>query len=295
MNKKATDYGNVIYSPSVVHTGREHVELCFLQNNINVKITCSILEQGFTDRHEAMHFIHPAPPFSRLFIFTQGGADIIIPNGKIRLKPGKIYLIPPNQPFDVTYEISKLIFFHLHIFDAAGQSLFMNTKGIPAINDPVLFERFRQGFENTDKIQTFSAIMDSIRLLLNDRLNVIAEKAEKSRHFSMLFDYLPNRPIAKVTIEELAELYSISPDALSKRFRRTMGISLKHYLLERQLNQARELLLHSEMTISKISELLGHSNSQYFHRFFKNNCLCTPTEYRQKHYRDLMSRYIQRA
>lgn len=295
MDKKAKDYGKITYSPSVVNTAQEHVTLSFLRNDINIKLTCHVLEQGFSDRHEAMHFIHPAPPFSRLFLFMAGGADLKIPNDRLKLTPGIIYLLPPNQPFDVTYDISRLLFFHLHICDNAGQSLFKNTTGVPAVDNPALFERFRQGFNTSNKLQTLSALLDTISILLDGKLDEIAENANKSKLFAQLFEYLENKPIARITISELADLYSISPDALSKRFCRTMGTSLKHYLLDRQFKQAKELLLHSNMTVTQIAEVLGHTNSQYFHRFFRKHCLCTPGEYRKKYHRDLTGRYIQRT
>ena len=275
------DYGKEVFPPTSIHTGREYIELSFFYKEVSISISCKVLAQGFTDRLEAMHFNHPQPPFSRFFIFTEGAADVIVPSGKIQLTKGNIYHLPPNQPFDITYGVSKMIFFHLHVTDASEQSLFGNTKGIPQIGDPDLYLRYLQGYENNDKIQTFSAIMDMLRIFLNPQMDIIANQAERAKNFSLLFEYLNKKPIAKITITELADLYSKTPDALSKHFRRTMGTSLKKFLLERQLIQAQELLLHSEKTVSQISEELGHSSSQYFHRFFKKYCLCTPQEYRK--------------
>ncbi|MDD5728352.1 MAG: AraC family transcriptional regulator [Victivallales bacterium] len=282
MTKKAKDFGNVVYPPSVINTGREYIETTFTQGDINIKITCHVLEQGITDCNEIRHFVHPAPPFSRLFIFLEGGAEVIIAAKNVQLIPGVIYLLPPDQPFEITYEISRLLFLHLHICDAAGQALFKGLKGIPAIDAPELFARFRQGFAESNKIQIFSAITEAIGVFLKNRIGAIAENARRNRGFALLFSYLENKPLAGITINELSDLYSISPDALSKRFRRTMGIPLKRYLLERQFNQAKELLLYSNMTVSQIASLLGHTNSQYFHRLFKKYCLCTPDEYRRK-------------
>jgi len=278
------DCGKVVYPPSSVHSGREYIDFSFFHKEVSITVSCWILSQGFTDRPEAMHFNHPQPPFSRFFIFTEGRADAIVPSGEIQLTKGNIYHLPPNQPFDITYGVSKMIFFHLHVTDVSGQSLFGDTKGIPKISDSNLYLRYLQGFENNDKMQTFSVIMDTLRTFLNPWMDIIANQAERAKNFSLLFEHLQKAPIAKVTITELAELYSKTPDALSKHFRRTMGTSLKKFLLERQLIQAQELLLHSQKTISQVSEELGHSSSQYFHRFFKKHCLCTPREYRDKRF-----------
>jgi AraC-like DNA-binding protein len=274
------DYREVKYSPSSVHSGHEYINLSFLHKGVNIDISCRILSSGFTDRCESMRFSHPYPPFSRFFIFVEGGAEAIVPSGKIELVKGNIYHLPPNLPFDIRYEVSKLIFFHLHVADFTKQSFFREAKEISEISDADLFSRYLQGCQNSDKMQTFSAIIDTLRIFLNPQIDSIAVQAEQAKHFSLLFNYIQNKPIAQVTIAELAELYSKTPGALSKHFKRTMSISLKKFLLEQQLTQAQELLLHTEKTVTQISEELGHSNSQYFHHFFKKYCSCTPTEYR---------------
>lgn len=283
MNKDIRDYGRVSDKAPCVYPERENIKASFLYRDTVVNVSCSILEQGFSDRRAAMHFDHPDPLFSRLFIFAKGGADISTPSCRKRLCTGNIYILPSNQPFKITYGVSKLLFFHLHICDETGQSLFDDLKGIPSISDPGLVRRFRKACAENDRMQILTCMMETIRILFADRLEAIAVKAEKSVVFSRLFEYLEGRPVAAVTIDELARLYSISPEALSKRFSRAMGIPLKSYLLNRQLRQAQEMLLHSEMTVSEIAGALGVSNSQYFHRFFRKYCKCTPCEYKAKY------------
>lgn len=277
------DYCKVSDKSPSVYPVRESIKAAFLYHDTVVNVSCSILEQGFSDRRTPMHYNHPDPLFSRLFIFAKGGADIHTPSCRKRLCSGNIYILPSSQPFKITYGVSKLLFYHLHICDEAGQSLLDDLKGIPSISDPGLVRRFRNAFTSNDRLQILICMMETIRILFADRLEAIAGKAEKSVVFSRLFEYLEGRPVAAVTIDELARLYSISPEALSKRFRRTMGMPLKSYLLNRQLRQAQEMLLHSEMTISEIAGVLGVSNSQYFHRFFRKYCKCTPCEYKEKY------------
>ena len=49
------------------------------------------------------------------------------------------------------------------------------------------------------------------------------------------------------------------------------------------LKEAKYLLLHSDKTISSISENLGFTNRTHFYKLFKAKYGLTPNEYRKKH------------
>ena len=49
-----------------------------------------------------------------------------------------------------------------------------------------------------------------------------------------------------------------------------------------RINMAIELIMHTDESISRISEKLGFSNSIYFNRIFKKVAGCLPEEYRSK-------------
>lgn len=275
------DYGKVAYPASSVNKAKENIDLSFIHESINVNLSCRILDYGLTDRKSLMRFDHFNPPFSRFFIFDKGGAQVKTASGNFILEAGKIYHLPPKQPFEVVYGVSKLIFFHLHFTDIAGRGIFNQTKGIPQISDQQLYLRIKDSFYKQDKLQMFSALVDILGKFLKPLMNSIAQDAFRINNFSQLFAYLDSRPAAGVNVSELAEILGKTPGALSKHFQRKTGMTLKKFLIERQLLQAQELLLHSEKNIVEIAEELGYTNSQYFHRFFKKHCSCTPLEYRK--------------
>jgi AraC-like DNA-binding protein len=273
-------YGRIIYPEDSIYTGREHINLAFVHQGVNITLSCCLLDRGKTIRNSRMCFSHPHPPFSRFFIFYEGRAEVKTFDGKYTLTPGNIYHLPPNQSFEIVYEKSKMIFFHLNLVDISGQSIFSDAKGIPCITDSSIYERFLYGLRNDNMLATITAITDTLCEFLLPLLNDVAVQARRIKYFSSIFDYLQKGKIARVSIPELSELYSKTPNALSKHFSRVMGVSLKKYLLQRQLFQAQDMLLHSSKTIAQIAEELGHTNPQYFHRLFKKHCYCTPSEYR---------------
>lgn len=276
-------FQRVVHSPEVIHSTRENITVNLDYEGVPLQLCCRLLDCGLSDRRERMYFDHPQPPFTRLFIFETGGAELEIPTGLYELEPGKIHLLPSSQPFKVSYRVSRLIYFHLHICDISGKSLFDNITGIPTLDKPELYRRVAEAMAAGDKFALLCFLMDVIRLFLSPRLKELTDAANRLRKFSLLFDYLHSMPPARVNLKELADLYRIPPDTLSKRFRRAVGMPLKHYLTEHQLCCARELLLHSDYSVSAIAQTLGYSTSQYFHRFFLKHCRVTPDQYRRRH------------
>lgn len=245
-------------------------------------IVCDILTASSSDRKEEVRFNHPNPPFSRFFIFKRGTGRVVTEAGETDMVPGKIYHLLPDQPFKVTYHANSfLIFFHLHITTHFGQNIFAEVKGIPTISDEELYERFVRAYDENDAFLKFSALTQSVGEFLKPHIEEITEFSSCARGFAPLFDYLEKTPPAAARISEIAELHHLTRDTLSKKFQRKMKVSLKQYLTDLTLKRAKKLLFNSDFTSQQIAAELGFSSPEYFYRFFKKYCGCTPKEFRQ--------------
>lgn len=94
-----------------------------------------LLGHGIHLRTEEEHFLHPHPAFTRLFLFEKGWSDLVLegrPAKRLRLAPGRIHLVPPDQTFRVAYSSGSILFFwHLSVTNRLGMPLFSGTRGIP--------------------------------------------------------------------------------------------------------------------------------------------------------------------
>jgi AraC-like DNA-binding protein len=62
-----------------------------------------------------------------------------------------------------------------------------------------------------------------------------------------------------------------------------MGMGLKHYILQRQIIEAKKMLAQDpDMKIADVPALLGFSDNAIFERAFKNMEGMTPVVYRRK-------------
>lgn len=98
------------------------------------------------------------------------------------------------------------------------------------------------------------------------------------------------RIIAKnITVElsrdELAQQVFMSPDYLTKLFKRETGMSLSDYIIHKRISLAKQLLETTDLSIVEISQRTGFSYSSYFVRIFKKKTSMTPQQYRESYHK----------
>ena len=85
----------------------------------------------------------------------------------------------------------------------------------------------------------------------------------------------------KNTVEELTQKFLISPKKLQIGFNFLYNESVHSFIKGARLKKARELLEHSDLSISEICYTCGISSRSYFSRMFKESFNMSPSEYRE--------------
>ena len=85
-----------------------------------------------------------------------------------------------------------------------------------------------------------------------------------------------------LSVAGLAKQLGCSADHLSRRFHRVTGGTLIHHLNQMRLNNARELLDRSSLSIKEIANASGYKNAGYFIRLFRATQGMTPGGYRKR-------------
>jgi AraC-like DNA-binding protein len=272
------------YSPTDRELSGKQTDVSFMYKGELLRLTCRILESGISERPEVEEFDHPNPPFSRLFLCEKSGAWFRTRSGERRLEQGMIYLLPPKLPFYIRYdEESTLVYFHLYIFDYFGVSVFDGVEDMQCLDNAMLLHSVCHTLRSADMLDMSVDVFRCVQRFVRTRLDSIRERHLKLKSFLKLVDYLREHSSSLVSVGELAELYGITANTLSKRFKRATGISLKHYLMRNKLQQVQELLLHSSLSVVEISEVTGFSSSQYLQGFFRMATGITPAWFRRLH------------
>lgn len=93
---------------------------------------------------------------------------------------------------------------------------------------------------------------------------------------------IDQNPQHTVTIPELAEYCGISPTYFKKIFKDCYGVQPHRYLIQRRLEEAKELLAKTDTSIAHIAEQLGFVSSSRFAETFKREYGFLPSAYRKE-------------
>lgn len=91
--------------------------------------------------------------------------------------------------------------------------------------------------------------------------------------------YIQKNISESLTVEEIAKTVYLSPDHLTRLFKKNHGQTLIDYITEQRMVLAKELLEQEQLSISMISAKVGYNNYSYFTKMFKKYYGKTPRDY----------------
>lgn len=95
--------------------------------------------------------------------------------------------------------------------------------------------------------------------------------------------YIQNHISDNLTVEEIAKIVFLSPDYLTRLFKKQKGQTLIDYITSQRMFLAKELLESNVLTISMISAKVGYGNYSYFTKIFKKYYGKTPRDYQNQY------------
>lgn len=84
-----------------------------------------------------------------------------------------------------------------------------------------------------------------------------------------------------ITLKSAADACFVSPAYLGRCFQKSMAVSLKQYLNDLRLEEAKRLLVQTDLRIYEIAEAAGFGESKHFVSKFTAANGCTPAEFRR--------------
>lgn len=85
----------------------------------------------------------------------------------------------------------------------------------------------------------------------------------------------------KISLKEFAQQYFISPNYLSHLFKQEKGQSFIHFLIQKRLDAAIELL-KEDISLYDVGKLVGYEDYAHFSKLFKKHLGQSPLEYKQR-------------
>ncbi|AEI44791.1 helix-turn-helix domain-containing protein [Paenibacillus mucilaginosus] len=143
------------------------------------------------------------------------------------------------------------------------------------------------GIEHLERILEFETI-DDIKSWYRRTLFEIAEKlflrknGKNRRLIEQIEQYVRESLSEDLTLKEVANHFSYSPNHLGYLFKEHTGESFNEYLVKLRMERAKELLRDPRFKIYEIAELVGYKSLAYFSRQFRERFGLTPGDYRKQ-------------
>lgn len=93
--------------------------------------------------------------------------------------------------------------------------------------------------------------------------------------------YIKDHLQERLSLNQVAEVFEISPNYLSSLFKKYNDIGFSEYISQMKISKAKLLMEDYNMKIYEVADQLGFDNAFYFSKVFKKIEGCSPSEYLQ--------------
>lgn len=124
-----------------------------------------------------------------------------------------------------------------------------------------------------DMIRFAGVLFDRVQLLLSK--NVYAYNTLEAAK-----QYIQDHFRENIDRETVASVACITPNYLSKRFHAETGMSLREYVNQLRIAEAKRLLLSTNKSVSEIAGEVGFDNISYFSTVFRKLCGMSPIDWK---------------
>lgn len=145
--------------------------------------------------------------------------------------------------------------------------------------------QFITHFRDQELLELSARSVNCMEQLILTEAGKIAEQIRYVEKTDVIIDDIKKyigEHLDEVTRSGISEVFYLSPNYLSKLFRKEAGISLSEYIQNERMSLAKRLLLQNKLSISQIATETGYPSFAHFSKQFKKFVGMTPNEYRKK-------------
>ena len=246
------------------------------------KASCHLLIMSERAEREDGETIVEGLPKSRLREF----------NRKLTFIPAGSYFFGWQKPRTLTQATYFYINPHSPLFD--GELRFADTEFRPRLFffDQDMWETLRKlkaQAENPNQAhrqyaEALSIVLAHELLRLNNGTAPAVQNARgglATWQQKRVAQYIEEHLTEDISVSALAEVARLSPFHFSRAFKESMGVPPHRFFMSRRTEKAKNLLADPELSVTRIGQELGFSETSAFTTTFRRHAGITPTAYRR--------------
>ena len=275
----------------------------------------TLLNVGLAHHQADWNWHNVRSPFARVYYIVEGHAQVLLPNKKLELRAGRLYLIPPFTTHHYVCD-GRFVHYYVHFYEqkeTCQQGLFdewdmpneseghtddlammkhlcqlMPHLQLPA-SDPETYDNHTRLAEilkeEGDRPQHERMEIQGILLILLSRFMRHAHQRLLlcDRRIQQALIYIHHHLGNRIDLNTLVAETCVSKDHLIRLFKQATGETPANYITRRKLEQAELLLTTTSLPVKNIAAELGFEDTSYFVRVFRKHSNMSPLEYRNTH------------
>lgn len=111
---------------------------------------------------------------------------------------------------------------------------------------------------------------------------LIAQRKFKNKlNLNEVKQYMEQHCMEMITLEQLAQIFFVSKEYLSKVFKKEYEVNVTDYVVQLRMTRAKEWVMDEQIPFKHIAEMAGYEDVSYFYRVFKKHFGVSPGEMRK--------------
>ncbi len=154
-----------------------------------------------------------------------------------------------------------------------------HTRNVGSERIDAIFSRmagFDPNFNSAHKLLIDNLLRELLILISSELL----ETQGVNRHLSKITQYIKTSYAEDISLSSLSERFKLSETYIARLFKKELNARPSDYINRVRIERSKDLLIHTDMSITKISEAVGYSSLYYFSRVFKKSLGVSPKDFR---------------
>jgi AraC family transcriptional activator of pobA len=249
--------------------------------------------------------------FYSVIMFTKGDGYITLNNNQHSIHPQTMCLIAPGQIhsfeglenaegqillFCQDFYVEEFSFLRLlNLFSCTSELIGNTSNPSIALSDTEFFQvneiiksidrEYECYTPSNNSAQIIRSLLNIMLLKLSEQYNTLYSKSNNGDSLIIheLSHLVDSYFIKEHHIGFYTTAFNVSDKHLNDICKRNFNCGLKKILADRLMQEARKLLLSSELSVSQISYKLNFEDNSYFNKVFKKETGLTPKRFRTLH------------
>lgn len=255
------------------------------------RIACERIS-GINDNMSKSHY----HDYFEIYFLESGARIHMIEDSMFQMQAGELILFSPytmHHSFgekDVPFK-RVVLYFHKSEVDSAellaalenGSGLYCPKEKDSQIIGRILNELLHEQETPSAFRQTSEHALLNLLLvfLMRNSIRQQPEKMDMINRIDTVISYIHNHYAEEISLEQLAQMFYISPYYLCREFKRCTNRTIIQYINITRIMNAQRKFMETDKNVTQISKETGFSNVTHFNRVFKSVTGTTPSGFKK--------------